>query len=383
MFNRSDIRRDAPQLTGGLQALKGYDWWWHSFTGRHERTGEEKAFFIEFFICNPLLGGKDPVFGQASEKARPSYLMVKAGSWGEDAAQLHRFFGWEEVRISRRAPLRIHAGDCFLSEGKTEGSVCVSEETALGRPEMMTDPGSMSWKLKIRKKTAFNVGWGASALMRFLQAFEMFWHAEGMKTEYEGEVVWKGEKYLVRPEDCFGYADKNWGKDFTSPWVWLSSCHLTSLVTGKELKDSAFDIGGGRPKAGPIALDRKLLSAFWYEGEPFEFNFSRFWTGVRTDFSCHETEDRVVWHVEQENLRDRMVTDITCLKKDMLMIRYEAPDGKMRHRRLWNGGNGTGKVELYHDGALVDIVKAENVGCEYGEYGPAHAWYGQTPRPKQ
>ena len=40
MFNRSDIRRDAPQLTGGLQALKGYDWWWHSFTGRHERTGQ-------------------------------------------------------------------------------------------------------------------------------------------------------------------------------------------------------------------------------------------------------------------------------------------------------------------------------------------------------
>lgn len=66
MFNRSDIRRDAPQLTGGLQALKGYDWWWHSFTGRHERTGEEKAFFIEFFICNPLLGGPEPVFGQAS-----------------------------------------------------------------------------------------------------------------------------------------------------------------------------------------------------------------------------------------------------------------------------------------------------------------------------
>ena len=28
---------------------------------------------------------------------KPSYLMVKAGAWGNDAAQLHRFFGWKQI----------------------------------------------------------------------------------------------------------------------------------------------------------------------------------------------------------------------------------------------------------------------------------------------
>lgn len=33
--------------------------------------------------------------------------------------------------------------------------------------------------------------------------------------------------------------------------------------------------GGGRPKVGPIVLNRQLLSAFWYEGKLYEFNFSK------------------------------------------------------------------------------------------------------------
>lgn len=129
-----------------------------------------------------------------------------------------------------------------------------------------------------------------------------------------------------------------------------------------------FDIGGGRPKVDPFALDRKLLSAYWYEGKSYEFNFSKFWTFTRTKFESSETEDEVIWHVEQKTWTNRMVTDITCKKKDMLLVNYEAPNGKKLHNRLWNGGNGKGTVMLFHCGKLVDEVICENVGCEYGEY---------------
>ena len=122
MVNISDLNRNAFMLKGAL-AECGYDWWWHSFTGRHNVTGEEKAFFIEFFTCNPALGSAEPILGQLPENQRenrkPSYLMVKAGAWGEDAVQLHRFFGWESVSVSSGVPFSVTAGDCFLSETHT------------------------------------------------------------------------------------------------------------------------------------------------------------------------------------------------------------------------------------------------------------------------
>lgn len=76
----------------------------------------------------------------------------------------------------------------------------------------------------------------------------------------------------------------------------------------------------------------------------------------------------IVWHVEQRTWTSKMITDITCEKKDMLLVNYKAPTGEKRHNRLWNGGNGKGTIELYHKGKLIDRIYAENVGCEYGEY---------------
>ena len=365
MFNKQDMSRNACQLFGG-QAKQGYDWWWHSFTARHAVTGEEKPFFIEFFLCNPAHGSDVPRFGRLGDT--PSYLMVKAGAWGKDAAQLHRFFGWKQADIGWGVPYHVSVADCYVDETKTWGFISVSPEDTAAHPEWMCQSGSMSWNLKIHKKVAFNVGYGAGKLLRHIQLFEMFWHAEGMKTAYEGEVIWNGEKYIVTPESSYGYADKNWGKDFTSPWVWLSSNNLTSKISGKKLENSVFDIGGGCPKVGPIALKRKLLSAYWFEGKCYEFNFSKFWTFCRTKFDCRETDAQIIWHVEQKTWRNRMVTDITCEKKDMLLVNYEAPNGKKLHNRLWNGGNGRGTVKLYRDGKLIDEVVAENIGCEYGEY---------------
>lgn len=371
MFNKREIARNACQLYGG-QAKCGYDWWWHSFTGYNVETGEQKAFFVEYFLCNPALGKDSPVLGQLPENkknnAKPSYLMVKAGAWGEDAAQLHRFFGWNNIEVSFDVPFSVKAGDCYCTEDKMYGHVKVTKEDAKQHPEWMCQSGEMSWSLQIDKKVAFHVGYGAGSLFRKLQLFEMFWHAEGMKTAYAGEVVWNGQKYIVDSKSSYGYADKNWGKDFTSPWVWLSSNNLTSKKTGKKLENSVFDIGGGCPKIGPVALKRKLLSAYWYEGKCYEFNFSKFWTFTRTKFECKETDTQIIWHVEQKTWNNRMVTDVTCQKKDMLLVNYEAPNGTKRHNRLWNGGNGIGTVKLYHKGKLIDEVIAENIGCEYGEY---------------
>ena len=376
MSNISDLNRDEWMLRGPL-AKQGYDWWWHNFTAIKEDTGEEKPFYVEFFTCNPALAGEEPrlVWHLPEEKRKgqkPSYLMVNVGFWGEQHGQLHRFFPWKAVSMHEDAPYEVRAEDCYCSETATWGTVSVTPEERDAHPEWMSDAGTLSWNLKIDKKIAFHVGYGASKFFRRLNAFEMFWHAEGMKTAFSGEVILNGERYLVRPESCYGYSDKNWGGDFTSPWVWLSSNNLVSRKTGKKLENSVFEIGGGRPKVFGLALDRKLLGAMFYEGKNYDFNFSKFWTLSGTKFDCEETADEIHWHVVQTTFYAKLDTVITCKKKDMLNINYEAPTGLKRHNRLWNGGNGTGVLKLYKRSfgkeTLIDEIEAKNIGCEYGEY---------------
>ncbi len=380
-FNQKDPERNAFMLTGDF-AQNGYDWWWHSFTAHDAQTGEARAFFIEFYTINPALGGAAPVLGQdpaiRAAGKKPSYLMIKAGAWGDDAGhspiQLHRFFAWDDVLIADGAPYFVDADDCYASDVALRGSVNVTPEDAAD-PAHMCNTGSMSWNLTLDKEVAFNVGYGASKPMRDTEAFDMYWHAEGMRTRYSGTVTLDGCEYVVDPQTSYGYADKNWGDDFTSPWVWLASSNLTSRLTGKKLTDTCFDIGGGCPKVFHRALPRQLLSALWHEGVPYEFNFSKPWTHCRTSFWARETEDELIWHVEQSVLGARMVTDASCKKSHMLLVNYEAPDGSRHHNRLWNGGDGTARVQLFSlehgNEILIDDMDAANLGCEYGEYDAA------------
>lgn len=375
MFNKHNLKKNECMLKGGF-AKKGYDWWWHSFTARDEETGEEKPFFIEFFLCNPALAEDTPVLGQsfANQKThkKPSYLMVKAGCWGEEKAQLHRFFSWKKVLLHGQAPFYLAAGDCHLSENATSGCISINKEEAQTHPEWMSDAGQIRWNLRIKKMVAFNVGYGTSELFRKMEAFEMYWHAEGMKSQFSGTVEYNGRKYIVKDDDSYGYADKNWGSNFTSPWLWLSSCNLISKKNGKNLRNSVFDIGGGRPRVFGIPLNRKLLGAFYYEGKEYEFNFSKFWTGATSKFDCTETEEEIQWKVILTTKTAMLKVVAKCRKADMLFVNYESPDGYKRHNRLWNGGNAKGRIKLYEkvDGQweLVDDMYASNMGCEYGEY---------------
>lgn len=93
---------------------------------------------------------------------------------GINAKQIHNFYGWNEIQINKKAPYSIKAKNCYLCEKETYGEVVLSEEECKEHPEYMSDYGTFKWNLKIDKKIAFNVGYGAGKLFRSLQAFEMF-----------------------------------------------------------------------------------------------------------------------------------------------------------------------------------------------------------------
>lgn len=370
MFNKKSAKKNGYQLNGTLKR-NGYDWWWHSFTAYNRKTHEEKPFYIEFFIMNPELCKNRVILGQSKEAKekglQPTYLMVNVGSWGINKKQLHRFFPLKDVEI-KKCPFSIKAGNCYLDEECTYGEVDIDEV----KSAMMSDKGKMKWNLRIKKEIAWNVGYGTSSLFRFLKAFEMYWHAEGMKSLFEGEIEYDGEIYDVIPEKSYGYADKNWGRDFTSPWVWLSSNHIVRKETKEVLNNSAFDIGGGKPKVFGVSLPRKLLAGYYIEGKEIEMNFSKIFHPCDSWFKFMEEKDKVFWRVIQENRKYKIEVDISCLKKDMLFINYEAPSGLKLHNRLFNGGNGVGTLKIYEKKKkqykLIDELECFNVGCEYGEF---------------
>lgn len=373
-MNKSDLSRDLFMLKGAL-AKKGYDWWWHNFTAYNHETGEAKAFFIEYFVCNPALGGDKPILGQSLENQvkhkKPSYALVKVGAWGDKPKQIHNFYPITEF-FSEPDTLNLKMGQCTLSESHMKGTCTVTEQEASKHPEFMCDAGDMSWDIKINKKIAYNVGYGASKFFRAINAFEMFWHAEGIKTEYEGQVVLNGVTYDVIPEKSYGYADKNWGCDFTSPWLWISSWNMKSLITNKILTNSVVEVGGGRPKVYGIPLDRKLLIGMYYEGKMYEYNFSKFWTRSDVNFEFIEGEKYHKWTVNASNRDSIMELTLQCDRNEMLLINYESPSGEKKHNRLWNGGNGFGEIKLYKkhgkERNLIDHIQIKNAGCEYGEY---------------
>lgn len=370
--------RNGYMLKGRL-GRRGYDWWWHSLVGVNARTGEKQPFFIEYYVINPALGGLEAIPGQLpanKEKGiKPSYAMLKAGRWGtasgEAAAQIHNLYPISEFSADPKG-MNVRIGKHTATESRLVGSVALSPAEAKAHPEYMSDSGEMSWDLKAKKVLPYSVGFGTSPLFRSMQAFQMYWHVAGMLTEYEGRIVFNGEEYRVESATSSGYQDKNWGSDYTSPWVWLNCNSFTSRRTGKRLERTSLDVGGAQPVVCGVSLPRRLLIAFRHEGRLHEFNFSKFWTFSKQRFDCPVSEDKVEWNIEAWTPKERIEIRFSCPRAAMLNVNYENPDGEKRHNSLWNGGHASGSLSLYEKAGSgweeVDTFDGELGGCEYGEY---------------
>ncbi len=354
----------------GRLARRGYDWWWHSLVAEHARTGEKKPFFFEYFMINPAVSPSTVVFGEQGQN-RPAYAMIKGGTWGKDAAQLHRFYPTEEACI-HPSRLEFSVGPQSCSEFSLRGEIEVRPQDLKKHPEWMCESGSLSWDLTVDKKLCYNVGYGASPLARILHAFEMYWHVQGMLSEYSGKISWNGEEYIVRPGSSSGYQDKNWGADFTNPWIWLNCNTLRYKGSSGLLQNSSLDVGGGRPRVFGHGLDQKILVAFFLEGKLYEFNFSRFWIRNQQSFHCRRDDKNMYWDIDVSNARHRLKLEFFCPLDTMLKVNYENPDGYKHHTELWNGGLARGEISLFEKckqgWQLIAELEGEYGGCEYGEF---------------
>lgn len=359
----------------------GYDWWWHNFTAKSRKTGVERPFFIEYFVINPALGGPTPVLGQlpANKAAgkKPSYAMVMAGTWGTDAVQIKNYYGITQMTASKEVEA-ITIGSNTATETALKGSVALTAAEVLAHPEYMSNAGAISWNLSVTKPLSYNVGYAGSKLFQQLELFDMFWHVQGMQSKYSGTVTFNGEIYDVIPATSYGYQDKNFGKDFTNPWVWLSCNDFTRQSTGKPMANTSLDIGGGNPKIAGIEFGDKALMAFYVDGKLYEFNFTKLLDKEKLDWTVTETSTDIKWHVEAWNWDYKFVVDFSNPKSKMLKVKYENPAGQVNHQNLWNGGHSTGTVKMYKRQWIVygvswnwiymDTFIGKHGAGEYGKY---------------
>lgn len=373
-MNKFDSDRNAYMLYGSL-AKKGYMRWWHSFTGVQPDTGETRTFFVEYFIINPALGADQPILGQhpyyKKRGMKPSYAMVKAGvfpdTYGNAGKQLHAFYPISSLRVAQ-TPLHMEMDNCLYSENRIAGFVDVTETEARHR-SFMTDAGYMEWDLEVQKTISCHTGAIANRFFSALSALESFWHGEGIRTLFRGTVSLDGVTYEVSPENCYGYADKHWGRSFNRPWLQLASCNLVSERTGRELKHSALAVDGCCPKLLCFPLRRRLMIQLTYTGEDFEYNFARPGTFSRCKWKVKETNKRHIWHIMAQNKTSVIKISGCCIKEQMMALNYEAPDGTKSKLPLLAGGLGIGTIEIYRripgGRQLIDKLTVNNALWEY------------------
>ncbi|MBO4750118.1 MAG: hypothetical protein J5546_07350 [Lachnospiraceae bacterium] len=361
-MNRSDLDRNAYMLCGPL-AKRGYLRWWHSFTGKSLATGEVRTFFVEYLILNPVPGKK-------REGSVPSYVRISAGAFPSEsspAVQLHSCYPIRAAKFARK-PLYFQVAENVLQENRITGSLDVSPKEAAAAPYLQ--PATMEWDLEIYKSIACHTGLLASPLLCALNALDSFWHGEGIKTHYRGSVTLNEEEFEVTADECNGYADKHWGRDFNNPWLQLASCHLVSERTGKLLKHSALAIDGCCPRFLFFRLKPRMLLQLTYTGEDFCFSFARPFSLSRLKWGTKERRDSFTWHVKAQNRTALLKLSIHSPKGRMMALPYERPEGDLQNAsspRLYAGADGRGTIDLYRvtpQGPVwLDTLTIQNALC--------------------
>ena len=364
-FNKHDTDRDSFMLRGAL-AKQGFDVWRHCIHGVSETTGKERTFILDFGGINPQLREEEPVF--AKDGTRPSYFAVMACICGEEGSVLTRYFPWDRVSTDTALDVLVSASDCFLSETRTMGRIEVSAEDVEKNPTVHPEAGKLIWDLKIKKPIALNLGYSTSGPLRDTEIMDAYWHTEGLISEYDGVIEWNGEKYLVKPETCYGYADKVWGKNAGPRWEYISCCDLTSKKNGK-LKNSAFSFGiGTQINVGPINTKEALAGGIYLDGETYEYNFSKMWMLTRSRTAEKRNGKKCVFAIAEETPLSRMKLKVTCDRNQMRELRMETTAGDLR--RMLVGGDGQAeliierkKVSLKNkwEWETIDVLKGGHV----------------------
>ena len=374
--SKKNARNNAYKLKGKLRK-DGFDRWRFFFNGQSKTSGEERCFYIELYILNPLVSPSAEFFGfkpeeteteslqnvlastsdESADSKQPSYVAVRAGELGRICKQVNSFYPAKDLLLNKKK-FGIKLGNCVFSDTSLQGAVSLDTESKLRHCEYFSDSGSFSWDIKYEKQIDFETPY-------LDKSFN--WSTTGTRTLYSGTFTADGEEFTVLPKPSAGYADKNWGSNFPLPWFYVASSNLTSIITGKTLSRSCFAIEG--------CFSNKLCAYTSIEGNKLSFIPGKAFHTYSVTWECTEAPadeegKKLHWSASIHDKHFIIDIDIFC-KTDELFVRdYEIPDGHQKLFKVLSGGTGTGEIRFYKNvNRSIELIEHAHIShalCEYG-----------------
>ncbi len=359
----------------------GFDRWRYVFNAVNAASGEERCFFIEIAVLNPLLNSDRVVLYEAQnesikssdlqaalagnidltgmeEKAAPSYCCVCAGILGRNPRRLTRYIPAGEFSFKKNA-FDIKSDLCMFGENSLSGVQEVTRADCRKLPlGTRSDVGKMEWNLKYEKVLD-------SAPVSSKKTFS--WYAGGIKTQFSGRVIFDGDEFLISPDNSFGYADKSWGSEMPCPFLHISSSRMTSIFTGKIMRDSAFALESN--------LEGKVVVLSKFGEKEFSFGpkkkikkYESSWRCVRSPLNSGGEE--LHWSVSINSKKYILDVDVFSAVNELIIKDYDMPQGEGAVLKIVSGASATGEIRLYRQiKKSLELIQHAKIVSAVAEYG--------------
>lgn len=379
LVSKVNNKNNCYKLKGSLKK-NGIDCWRYFFYGTSRSTDEKRCFYIELMVENPaispdaivlnridspklseedlqrsLLGIAPEKNEKSSDTRLPSFVVVRSGVLGNKSKQLKNYFKFTDLKIAKKG-FDIKVSDILFTDSKLQGKLSVPRVGMNNRTASISESGNISWNLNYERLQ------DSSPVST---KDDKHWFPSGIKIAFSGEIILDDEVYSVSPKNCFGYADKNWGKTLCEPFFHISSSKLTSIFSGKCLQNACFTVQG--------PFDNTVSALIYFDDESFEFGDSKKYSNYEAVFNCIQTpneEKKLHWSVSLHNKNLVLDIDIFCTDTEMVVRDYELPYAENKILKILTGVAGTGEIRLYKKSKksieLIQDCIIDNTLCEYG-----------------
>lgn len=384
MANLNKILKEYKYDLAGNKKKIGINYWRFIFNGLEALSGAEQIFFIELEMINPWLSSSEVLLGfkprvKVSEEdlqyalagtqsakeintetlLQPSYCSIRIGKLGAVAKQLCYYFPAKDMKIQSK-PFEIDINNKIFSENKLSGFLSVSQEDISANPELLCDSGYATWDITYEVNTPNTMGYKRK---------DTRWFPFGLNSLFSGKINFDGTDYIIDSRKCSGYVERYWGPVFPETWFHISSCNMSSVITGKTLLSSSFAIQG--------VFEDKVSFIGHFEDLNIELcanksnrQYSVIWDCTQMPESENKEENLLHWSVSINNKLWIVDIDVYCKIKDLYNRTLELPEGKRKILNLVEGATGTGEIKIYkHIGNTleqIEHVELVKVICEFG-----------------